>query len=65
MTALSPVRAVSAHFAGYGRTLVVGSDTAEVDKVSQLTVNAVILFVHFPTLSAVHILIAVFVSLFH
>ena len=55
MTALSPVRAVSAHFAGYGRTLVVGSDTAEVDKVSQLTVNAVILFVHFPVLSAVHI----------
>lgn len=55
MTALSPVRAVFAHFAGYGRTIVVGSDTAEVDKVSQLTVNAVIQFVHFPILSAIQI----------
>ena len=33
---LSPARAITAHFGGYGRTLVVGSDAAEVDKVSQL-----------------------------
>ena len=38
-SASSPARAITAHFGGYGRTLVVGSDAAEVDKVSQMTVH--------------------------
>lgn len=50
------IRAVTAHFGGFGRTVVVGTEAAEVDKVSQLLyLTTAMLFIHiFWFLSARH-----------